>query len=130
MMTVYRCLRVFLQGLDDEDLFFDGLAGSSNSFQVRSSEPPYAGLSHRDALFACSMLLLALMLDGPSPMPVLEWTTAIVSSEAVEYCGKYCVSRSHRQVRLGIHTTCCQASNLPLPCWSVALDAAGASTHL
>ncbi|CAE7487053.1 unnamed protein product [Symbiodinium pilosum] len=35
-------------GLDDEDLFFDGLAG----------------LSHRDALFACSMLLLALMLDG------------------------------------------------------------------
>mmetsp|Transcript_92831 Transcript_92831/g.220710 ORF Transcript_92831/g.220710 Transcript_92831/m.220710 type:complete len:211 (+) Transcript_92831:2-634(+) len=35
-------------GLDDEDLFFDGLAG----------------LDHRDALFACSMLLLALMLDG------------------------------------------------------------------
>lgn len=35
-------------GLDEEDLFFDGLTG----------------LSHRDALFACSMLVLALMLDG------------------------------------------------------------------
>mmetsp|Transcript_71519 Transcript_71519/g.167517 ORF Transcript_71519/g.167517 Transcript_71519/m.167517 type:complete len:943 (+) Transcript_71519:31-2859(+) len=35
-------------GLDDEDLFFDGLTG----------------LNHQDALFACSMLLLALLLDG------------------------------------------------------------------
>lgn len=35
-------------GLDEEDLFFDGLTG----------------LNHRDALFACSMLVLALMLDG------------------------------------------------------------------
>lgn len=35
-------------GLDEEELFFDGLTA----------------LSHRDALFACSMLVLALMLDG------------------------------------------------------------------
>lgn len=35
-------------GLDDEDAFFEGLAG----------------LNARDSLFACSMLFLALMLDG------------------------------------------------------------------
>eukprot|EP00913_Durusdinium_trenchii_P019399 g18237.t1 len=35
-------------GLDDEDAFFEGLAG----------------LSERDSIFACSMLFLALMLDG------------------------------------------------------------------
>ena len=42
---------------------FDEVIGPQSLIpQLRSS-----GLDHRDALFACSMLLLALMLDGWKP---------------------------------------------------------------